>query len=47
LTCDKPFAIERELTPCPICGGYQTKIISGEEFFLDSIEIEKNPEVGN
>jgi hydrogenase nickel incorporation protein HypA/HybF len=43
-TCDTQFTIERDLTPCPKCGGYQTKIVSGEEFFLDSIEIEKEPE---
>jgi hydrogenase nickel incorporation protein HypA/HybF len=39
--CDKEFTLESELIPCPICGGYQTTISSGEEFFVESIEIEK------
>lgn len=43
--CDKDYQIEEELTPCPTCGGYQTTIVSGEEFFVDNIEIEVNPEV--
>lgn len=38
--CNQDYQIEEELTPCPICGGYQTTIVSGEEFFVDSIEIE-------
>lgn len=40
LDCNNEYKIE-ELTPCPECGGYQTRIISGEEFWLDSIEIER------
>ena len=43
--CNQDYQIEEELTPCPICGGYQTKIVSGEEFYVDSIEIEQEPEV--
>jgi hydrogenase nickel incorporation protein HypA/HybF len=39
-TCNQDYQIEEELTPCPICGGYQTTIVSGEEFFVESIEIE-------
>lgn len=42
--CNTEFSIEKELTPCPTCGGYQTSILSGEEFYIDSIEIEKEAE---
>ena len=43
--CQKDYQIEEELTPCPICGGYQTTIVSGEEFYVDNIEVEVEPEV--
>ncbi len=39
--CDFTYEITERLTPCPKCGGYNTAIVSGEEFYLDSIEIEK------
>jgi hydrogenase nickel incorporation protein HypA/HybF len=41
LACDHTFEIPGELIPCPNCGSYQLKIQSGEEFFLESIEIER------
>ncbi len=44
LTCKKDYEIDHELTPCPLCGGYQTTIKGGEEFYVDSIEIEKDTE---
>jgi hydrogenase nickel incorporation protein HypA/HybF len=39
--CSTEYPIEQELTPCPKCGSYRTIIVKGEEFYLDSIEIEK------
>jgi hydrogenase nickel incorporation protein HypA/HybF len=42
--CASDYTIDHDLTPCPKCGGMRTTIISGEEFFLDSIEIEKEAE---
>jgi hydrogenase nickel incorporation protein HypA/HybF len=42
--CQKEFNIGQELAPCPGCGGSHTKIISGNEFFLESIVVEKDPE---
>ncbi len=42
--CGNEFKIEKELLPCPSCGGIHTHILSGEEFYLDSIEIEKRLE---
>jgi hydrogenase nickel incorporation protein HypA/HybF len=43
--CQKEYSIARELTPCPDCGSYRSIIIHGEEFDLDSIEIEKDQEI--
>lgn len=42
--CGQDYPIDQELIPCPHCGSYQTTIVGGEEFFIDSIEIEKDPE---
>ena len=40
-SCNNEFQIKDELTSCPSCGGMQITITSGEEFYVDSIEIEK------
>ncbi|MHC1741241.1 MAG: hydrogenase maturation nickel metallochaperone HypA [Anaerolineaceae bacterium] len=42
--CQNEFEIGPELIPCPNCGSYRSIIIHGEEFYVDSIEIEKNQE---
>lgn len=42
--CNTEFQMQNELSACPNCGSMQTTIISGEEFFVDSIEIEKEVE---
>jgi len=39
--CQTEYDIEQELRPCPNCKGYNVIITRGEEFYLDSIEIEK------
>jgi hydrogenase nickel incorporation protein HypA/HybF len=39
--CGHEYGLEGKMRSCPQCGSYQIKIISGEEFYLDSIEIEK------
>jgi hydrogenase nickel incorporation protein HypA/HybF len=39
--CGMEYPIDRELMPCPDCKGYNVSIVTGEEFYLDSIEIEK------
>ncbi len=38
--CKRPFFLPDQLTPCPQCGGIQLKLIAGDEFQLQSIEIE-------
>ena len=39
-TCQNQYTLDGEMTPCPACGSAQVKVISGDQFFLDSIEIE-------
>lgn len=39
--CDSEYTLNGEIEPCPTCGSIQLQIISGEEFFLESIEIVK------
>jgi len=38
--CEEEFFLERDLIPCPNCNSINLKIISGNEFQLESIEIE-------
>ena len=38
--CGKEYPIDQLLTPCPACESSQVKVISGNEFRVDSIEIE-------
>jgi len=42
LTCGHEYTLDGELTPCPACGSPGIKVVSGDQFFLDSIEIEKD-----
>jgi hydrogenase nickel incorporation protein HypA/HybF len=39
--CKTKFNLDQELAPCPNCGSIRVRIVSGEEFFLESIEIER------
>lgn len=39
--CGHEFNLEARLAPCPRCGSIRSKIVAGEEFYIDSIEIEK------
>ena len=41
LDCAKPYTLDGDLTPCPSCGSNKVKVTSGDQFFLDSIEIEQ------
>ena len=41
LDCNTEYILEDELTACPKCGSAHVKINSGDEFWLESIEIEK------
>jgi hydrogenase nickel incorporation protein HypA/HybF len=41
LDCEKTYMLDGELIPCPTCGSSKVHVTSGEQFYLDSIEIEK------
>ncbi|HEY9077317.1 MAG TPA: hydrogenase maturation nickel metallochaperone HypA [Anaerolineaceae bacterium] len=41
LNCSEEYDINTELTPCPKCASYKIKVIAGDDFWLESIEIEK------
>ena len=40
LDCNETYALSGELTDCPHCHSAHLKVISGEEFYLESIEVE-------
>ncbi len=40
LECATEYTFDHDLIPCPQCGSFLAKIISGEEFRMDSIEVE-------
>ncbi len=40
--CESEFEINGELIPCPICSSMNLSMIQGDEFLLNSIEIENN-----
>lgn len=42
--CGHEFQLKAELSACPQCGSYRSTILTGEEFYVDSIEIEKETE---
>jgi len=39
--CGHEYILESDLMPCPNCGSARVKILSGDEFNLDSIEIQR------
>jgi hydrogenase nickel incorporation protein HypA/HybF len=43
--CGKEYTLESELTPCPQCGSNRIKVLSGDEFWVDSIQVEKEQEL--
>ncbi len=40
LTCEETFQPTGEDFACPRCGGQQVRVVSGDEFYLESIEVE-------
>ncbi len=40
LECDQTYALNGELADCPNCHSARVKVVAGEEFYLDSIEVE-------
>jgi len=41
LECGQTYTLDGDLTVCPHCQSARVKVISGDEFLLDSIEITK------
>jgi hydrogenase nickel incorporation protein HypA/HybF len=44
LDCNREYTFEGEMIPCPNCGSLVARVVSGEEFRLDSIEVESDQE---
>ena len=41
LRCNNRYPLLNEEWACPFCGSLQVKVISGEEFYLEAIDIEE------
>ncbi len=46
LNCNGTYTLKGELTDCPYCHSARIVVVSGEEFYLDSIEVEAEQELG-
>lgn len=44
LDCGHSYGFENELSACPICDSIRVKVTAGEEFQLQSIEVETDKE---
>jgi hydrogenase nickel incorporation protein HypA/HybF len=46
--CQEEFSPDRMNWACPRCGGLMDEVVSGKEFYIESIEVESTPkgEVG-
>ncbi len=40
LNCNQRYAPTKDELACPNCGGVAVKIVAGEEFFLEAIDVE-------
>ncbi len=38
--CDHQYRLEQNDFSCPVCASVRVKVVSGEEFYLESIDIE-------
>jgi hydrogenase nickel incorporation protein HypA/HybF len=41
LACQNKYNPEKELIACPHCGSSQVKLITGDEFYIEAIDIDK------
>jgi hydrogenase nickel incorporation protein HypA/HybF len=39
--CDHQYQLDADLMPCPNCGSPRIRVLSGDEFNLESIEIQR------
>ena len=42
--CGQKYTPEGMMTPCPSCGSARIKVLTGNEFYLESIQVEKADE---
>ena len=42
--CHMEYSFDTEMIPCPKCGSYSAHVLSGNEFRVDSIEVESEQE---
>jgi hydrogenase nickel incorporation protein HypA/HybF len=42
--CQEEFSPDGMNWACPRCGGWMDEIVSGKEFYIESIEVESRPE---
>ncbi|MCC6136809.1 MAG: hydrogenase maturation nickel metallochaperone HypA [Candidatus Contendobacter sp.] len=40
LDCAQPVAVQQHFDPCPLCGGYQWRLVSGTELRIKELEVE-------
>ena len=43
LECGEMYTLDGKLIDCPQCHSAHLKVVSGDEFFLESIEVEAEP----
>lgn len=41
LDCGHSYVLSRGLEACPQCGGFQVRVIAGDDFRLESIDVEE------
>ena len=41
LDCSHNYTLADELTPCPQCGSARIRVVAGDEFNLESIEVQR------
>ena len=39
--CEYDYQPEDGISTCPLCDGAQVKVVAGQEFFLDSIDVDR------
>lgn len=39
--CQQKYQLDNDLQPCPKCGSARVRVLSGDEFNIDSIEIQR------
>jgi hydrogenase nickel incorporation protein HypA/HybF len=47
LDCGQEYSFTGELIPCPVCGSHLARVLSGDEFRVDFIEIVANEEAAS